>query len=135
MSIINTIKKELSNNSFKKPLIVFAEGWNSIIQQAASTLKNEGIIEPLLIFRTTEEFNNSNNVSNVRNIILNQNDLSKYANFLYELRKEKGMTLDEANKLVMQPNYMCSLIVKLGEADGAICGIEYTTKDTLKPAV
>lgn len=135
MSIINAIKKELSNNSFKKPLIVFAEGWNPIIQQAASTLKNEGIIEPLLIFRTTEEFNNSNNVSNVRNIILNQNDLSKYANFLYELRKEKGMTLDEANKLVMQPNYMCSLIVKLGEADGAICGIEYTTKDTLKPAL
>jgi phosphate acetyltransferase len=68
-------------------------------------------------------------------IVIDQADLSKYANLLFELRKAKGLTLQQAQQLVTQPNYLAALIVKANEADGEICGIDYTTKDTLKPAL
>lgn len=134
MSIIKTIKNEIIEKNIK-PSIVFAEGWNSIIQQAAINLKKEGVIEPVLIFRTAEEFSNSSNLENIKSIVLDSIDLTKYSDFLFELRKAKGLTKEEADKLVSQPNYMCSILVKLGEVDGGICGIEYTTKDTLRPAL
>jgi phosphate acetyltransferase len=68
-------------------------------------------------------------------IIIDEADLSKYTNLLFESRKSKGMTLEEAQSLVKQPNYLATLIVKANDADGEICGIDYTTKDTLKPAL
>jgi len=45
------------------------------------------------------------------------------------------MTLSDAENLVKQPNYLATMLVKLGEADGEICGIQYSTRDTLKPAL
>jgi phosphate acetyltransferase len=45
------------------------------------------------------------------------------------------MTIEQAQQLVKQPNYLATLIVKANDADGEICGIDYTTKDTLKPAL
>ncbi|WP_412031879.1 phosphotransacetylase [Malacoplasma muris] len=134
MSLINTIKKGLSASG-GKTTIVFAEGWNKVIQEAALNLQKEGIIEPLLIFRNESEFLSNPNLSSINKIIIDKMDLKKYASKLFELRKEKGLTQEEANKLVTEPNYLCSLIVKMDEAQGAICGIEYTTKDTLRPAL
>lgn len=134
MSLINTIKKDLLAKNIKTT-IVFAEGWNKVIQEAAITLKKEGIIEPLLIFKDESEYQENSQLNDINKIVISKMDLNKYANKLYELRKEKGLTIEEANKLVTQPNYLCSLLVKMDEAQGAICGIEYTTKDTLRPAL
>jgi phosphate acetyltransferase len=72
---------------------------------------------------------------NVKTYIIDELDLSKYSNFLYELRKEKGLSLSEAQELVKQPNYLASILVALGEVDGEVCGIEYKTKDTYSPAL
>ncbi len=58
-----------------------------------------------------------------------------YANLLYELRKKKGMTLEEAQKKVMDPLYFGCLIIKSGDADGQISGALSTTGDTLRPAL
>lgn len=135
MSLIEKIKKQLLNQS-KKPYIVFAEGWNKVIQEAAIALQKENIIEPVLVFRTEDEFKNGlDGVKTISKVIIDKTDLKQYANYLYSLRKEKGLTLEQAEKLVKEPNYLVSLIVKLDHAQGAICGIEYTTKDTLKPAL
>jgi phosphate acetyltransferase len=62
-------------------------------------------------------------------------DLTKYANLLFELRKAKGVTQDQANQLAKEPNFLASLMVKANDADGEICGIDYPTRDTLKPAL
>jgi phosphate acetyltransferase len=62
-------------------------------------------------------------------------DLSKYVNLLFELRKAKGVTQEQANELAKQPNFLASLMVKANDADGEICGIDYPTRDTLKPAL
>ncbi len=59
----------------------------------------------------------------------------KYAQLLYELRKNKGMTIEEAHKKVLDPLYFGCLIIKSGEADGQISGALSTTGDTLRPAL
>jgi phosphate acetyltransferase len=58
-----------------------------------------------------------------------------YANLLYELRKNKGMTLAEAEKLAENPLYLGCLLIKNGEADGEIAGARNTTGDVLRPAL
>ncbi len=59
----------------------------------------------------------------------------EYAQLLYELRKSKGMTIEEARRKVMDPLYFGCLIIKSGDADGQISGALSTTGDTLRPAL
>ena len=54
---------------------------------------------------------------------------------LAELRKQKGMTIEEARKLVKNPLYLGCMIIKNGDADGQISGALSTTGDTLRPAL
>ncbi|MCR5520069.1 MAG: phosphate acetyltransferase [Bacteroidales bacterium] len=58
-----------------------------------------------------------------------------YANLLYELRKNKGMTPEVAAKTVLDPLYFGCLIIKSGDADGQISGALSTTGETLRPAL
>ena len=60
---------------------------------------------------------------------------NEYAALLYELRKAKGMTQQEAWKKVLDPLYFGCLIIKSGDADGQISGALSTTGDTLRPAL
>lgn len=59
----------------------------------------------------------------------------EYAQLLFELRKEKGMTIEKARQQVMDPLYFGCLIIKSGDADGQISGALSTTGDTLRPAL
>ena len=60
---------------------------------------------------------------------------AEYENLLYELRKNKGMTPEQAKVLVRNPLYFGCLIIKSGDADGQISGALSTTGDTLRPAL
>lgn len=59
----------------------------------------------------------------------------EYAQLLFELRKSKGMTIEEAHKKVLDPLYFGCLIIKSGHADGQISGALSTTGETLRPAL
>lgn len=59
----------------------------------------------------------------------------EYAALLAELRKKKGMTIDQARELVKNPLYLGCMIIKTGGADGQISGALSTTGDTLRPAL
>ncbi|MDR0613947.1 MAG: phosphate acetyltransferase [Dysgonamonadaceae bacterium] len=59
----------------------------------------------------------------------------EYAHLLYGLRKNKGMTLEEAGKLVENPLYLGCLMIKNGDADGEIAGARNTTGDVLRPSL
>lgn len=59
----------------------------------------------------------------------------EYAQLLFELRKSKGMTIEEARRKVLDPLYFGCLIIKSGDADGQISGALSTTGDTLRPAL
>ena len=60
---------------------------------------------------------------------------ASYASLLYELRKAKGMTEEEAAKKVLDPMYYGILMVKSGDADGLVSGAVHSTADMLRPAL
>ena len=57
-----------------------------------------------------------------------------YADLLYELRKNKGMTHEEAEQKAKDPLYLGCLMIKNGDADGEVAGARGTTADTIRPA-
>lgn len=59
----------------------------------------------------------------------------EYAQVLCELRKKKGMTIEEARKKMLDPLYLGCMIIKMGEADGQLAGARNTTGDVLRPAL
>ena len=67
----------------------------------------------------------------------NSEKYDKYVNLLYELRKHKGMTIEQAEGLVKDPVYFGMLMVKDEEekADGLVSGAIHSTSDTLRPAL
>ena len=66
---------------------------------------------------------------------LNNPKAEEYAELLAELRKKKGMTIEQARELVKNPLYLGCMIIKTGGADGQISGALSTTGDTLRPAL
>lgn len=65
---------------------------------------------------------------------INDPKMPMYANLLYELRKAKGMTEEEAKKKAQDPLYLGCLMIKNGDADGELAGARGTTADTIRPA-
>jgi phosphate acetyltransferase len=61
-------------------------------------------------------------------------DKEYYARMLADIRKKKGMTYEEALKLVEEPLYLSTLLIKDGKADGEVSGAEHATGDVLRPA-
>ena len=65
----------------------------------------------------------------------NHPKMEEYAELLCELRKKKGMTIEQARELVKNPLYLGCLIIKSGDADGQLAGAQNTTGDVLRPAL
>ncbi|WP_288477898.1 phosphate acetyltransferase [Clostridium thermobutyricum] len=61
--------------------------------------------------------------------------LEDYINQFYELRKNKGMTLEKAEKIVRDPLYFATMMVKQDDADGMVSGAVHTTGDLLRPGL
>lgn len=62
-------------------------------------------------------------------------DIDEMAECLYELRKNKGMTLEKAKATCQQANYFGTMLVKMGKADALLGGATYSTADTVRPAL
>lgn len=62
-------------------------------------------------------------------------NLKELANKLYELRKDKGLTLQGAYELLQDDEYFACMLLYLGYADCMLAGAVYTTANTLKPAL
>ena len=54
---------------------------------------------------------------------------------LFELRKEKGMTEEDAKLYIQKPEYFAMMLLKSGLADGVVAGAKFSTADTLRPAL
>ena len=66
---------------------------------------------------------------------LNSPDFEDYANTLAELRKAKGLTLEEARDMMKDGAYYGTMMVYKGVADGMVSGAEHTTANTIRPAL
>ncbi|MCI9087006.1 MAG: phosphate acetyltransferase [Clostridia bacterium] len=59
----------------------------------------------------------------------------EYVNAFYELRKAKGMTIEQAKELLLEPIYFGMMMMKQGDADGLVSGACHSTANTLRPAL
>jgi phosphate acetyltransferase len=60
--------------------------------------------------------------------------INSYADLMVELRKTKGLTKEEALKLLKDPLYLATVMIKSGDADGEVAGADNATGDVLRPA-
>lgn len=138
MDLITEIIERAKAN---KQRIVLPEGTEERTLKAANLVLTEGIAD-LILLGNPEEIKNLAKEWGLGNIhkatIIDPDNNPKqeeYAQLLYELRKKKGMTIEEARKLVLNPLYLGCLIIKSGDADGQLAGARNTTGDVLRPAL
>ncbi len=118
--------------------IVLPEGKDQRIIDAARILKNENIANVIVIVNENDVNEEINKLKNegVNIIIVEQSDkLSSYASTLFELRKAKGLTIEEASKLILNTIYYGVMMVKNGDAGGMVAGAITSTGDVLRPAL
>ncbi len=138
MDLISQIVARAKAN---KQRIVLPEGTEERTLKAADQVLADGVAELILIGNPAEikalaekfELKNIDKAT----IIDPENHPKKeeYAQLLCELRKKKGMTIEEARKLVLDPLYLGCLIIKAGDADGQLAGARNTTGNVLRPAL
>ncbi len=137
MELINQIKENAKKVNKK---IVLPEGEEERTLKAADIILNEGYAELVLLGNKgrIEEKATEWGLKNVHKatIIDPQNNPRKnfYAEMLFEIRKKKGMTMEEAMRLVEDPLYLGILLIKNKEVDGEVSGAEHATGDVLRPA-
>ena len=137
MSIIDEIKKK-AHASIKR--IVLPEGDEPRTIRAAAKLRDEELAFPILLGDPEKILSTARTCGvDLREITIisppDSTDFSRYAQLLYELRREKGMTLENARTLTADPMYYAVLMVKCGDADGLVSGAAHTTGDMLRPAL
>ena len=122
--------------------IVLPESEDLRTLEATEIVLKEGFANIILIGNPQEinELAEKNNINLNGAQIVNpatSADFSKYANDLYELRKNKGMTIEQAKEITLNPVYFGMLMVKDEEtkADGLVSGAAHSTADTLRPAL
>ena len=136
MNLIEDIKCRVKSN---KKTIVLPETMDRRVLEAADMILKEDISNIVLIGREEDIRNNSEGLDLSKANIINPytSDLTlELAEKLYELRKEKGLTLESANKLLLEDYmYYACMLVKIGKADGAVSGACHSTANTLRPAL
>ena len=138
MSLMNQIVERAKAN---KQRIVLPEGTEERTLKAANQLLADEVADLILIGNPDEIMGLAKEwgLEHIgKATIINPADHPKkeeYAQLLCELRKKKGMTIEEARALVENPLYLGCLIIKAGDADGQLAGAKNTTGDVLRPAL
>lgn len=137
MNLIERIRQQARTDCQR---IVLPEGNEERTIMAADAIIREKLCYIILI-ADPEELDKKVHQYGLKNIekatIINPKDHPKkqeYTELLYELRKSKGMTMEEAAKLVEDPLYLGTLMIKAGDADGEVAGAANSTGDVLRPA-
>lgn len=118
--------------------IVLAEGEEARIIKAALKIKELGIAQITLLGNAdvAKKACPDCDLSGLTFVdYKNSPKKEEYAELLYELRKAKGLTLEDAHKLVEKPLYYGCLMVKAGDADGLVGGSVTATSEVLRPAL
>ncbi|MCI7687127.1 MAG: phosphate acetyltransferase [Prevotella sp.] len=138
MDLLQQIVARAKSN---KQRIVLPEATEERTLKAADQVLADDIADIILI-GNPEEINNLAAGWGLQNIgkatiidPLNNPKSEEYAALLAELRKKKGMTIEQARELVKNPLYLGCMIIKTKGADGQISGALSTTGDTLRPAL
>ena len=139
MKFIETIKSRAKEDL---KTIILPEAEDKRVLEAAAKVTKEGFAKIILlgeeekIKQKAEEYDvDLNGVNIVDN--LKSEKKQEYIEKLYELRKNKGLTIEQAEELLKQPIYFGMMMLKDEEceADGLVSGAAHSTSDTLRPAL
>jgi phosphate acetyltransferase len=135
------LKKIVAHAQADRQRIVLPEGTEERTLQAADRALADGVADLILLGKKDEimavaaQFN----LKNIDKATIIDPETSEkkeeYAQYFCELRKKKGMTIEEARKKMLDPLYYGCMIIKSGEADGMLAGARNTTGNTLRPAL
>ena len=137
MSFIENIKQRAKQDI---KTIILPEVEDKRVLEAASKVIKEGFAKVILI-GDKEQVENDIKEYNIDLTGVEIIDIKtstrkqEYAQKLFELRQAKGMTEEEASKLIEEPIYYGMMMLKLGEADGLVSGAAHSTSNTLRPAL
>lgn len=138
MDLINEIVERAKAN---RQRIVLPEGTEERTLKAANQVLTDGVADLILLGNPDEIMGLAKEwgLGNIGKATIidpeNHSKKEEYAELLCELRKKKGMTIEEARKLVVDPLYLGCLMIKAGDADGQLAGARNTTGNVLRPAL
>lgn len=137
MNFIETIKEKAKS---EMKTIILPEAEDIRVLQATEKVGKEGFAKIILVGNAekTKEIAKENNIDISSAEIVEPDTSAKYEEYakaFYELRKAKGMTEEEAHKILKNPVYFGMMMVKQGDADGLVSGAAHSTSDTLRPAL
>jgi phosphate acetyltransferase len=137
MELLDHIKQNAKKHKMR---IVLPEGYEERTIKAADQAIGEGLAQIILLGNPDEILSHAASFG-LRNIskakIVNPVSHEKknhYIEMMVELRKNKGMTREEAANLIEDPLYLGVLMIKNGDADGEVSGADHATGDVLRPA-
>ena len=139
--MLNLINSIVARAKADRQRIVLPEGTEERTLKAANQILTDEVADLILLGNPDEihEAATKWGLGNIGKATIidpeNHPKQEEYAQLLCELRKKKGMTIEEARKLVLNPLYLGCLIIKNGDADGQLAGARNTTGDVLRPAL
>lgn len=134
MDIMTSLKHQIIGKNIR---IVFPEGNEPRVVQAASLLSRENMLRPILI-GSMEEVKEAAGAYSLEGCEIidpkNYNKLEEMVQELVAVRKGK-VTEEKARELVLDVNYFGTMLVHMGEAAGLVSGAIHSTGDTVRPAL
>jgi phosphate acetyltransferase len=137
---MNVLERILDKAKNLQRHIVLPEGEDERMIQAAALFRDKGLGKPTLLgdpaVITASAKKYSVPLEGIGVIDpKTSNRLPAYADALFELRKHKGLTSEQAAETVLKPLYFGAMMVRHGEADGSVAGANNTTADVLRAAI
>ena len=120
--------------------IIYTEADRLEVLKAAQIVYEEGIAEPILMGRVDRikklmkeiDFEHKLKIIDL-SLEKSKNKIKRFGKIFYKQRKEKGLTLSQAVKLLRTRDYFASMMVKLGEADALVSGYSRSYPEVIKP--
>jgi phosphate acetyltransferase len=138
---MNLLSEIIARAKANKQRIVLPEGTEERTLKAADRILADEVAELIIIGNPAEitALAEKNGLTNIGKATLidpaHHAKRDAYAQLLFELRQKKGMTLEQAGQLVLDPLYLGCLIIKTGDADGQLAGARNTSGNVIRPAL
>lgn len=137
MNFIDTIKSRAKKDI---KTIVLPETEDVRVLQAAEKIIEEDFAKIILVGdeEATKKLAKENNINIEGTTIVDpitSDKYEEYVNKFYELRKNKGVTIEQAKEIMLNNVYFGMMMVKCEDADGLVSGAAHSTADTLRPAL
>jgi len=120
--------------------IVLPESLDERTLKAADIILGQGIAKIILIGNPEKVFEDAKalNLNNIDKATIinpeNHPEKQRYAELMVSIRKSKGLTIEQAHELLLNPLYLATVMIKAGDADGEVAGAANATGNVLRPA-